>query len=255
MASELQRPAIEPRSRSGPFWVRRDWPPRRSPRPRTSSAETRIASLARSPTSASVSLCRAHRCRCRRTQAGRPGLFRIALMISKGVAFGLSMPIAAIASGVSVTSFFRTRNDHRAGRERLTVIILPAGARKREHSLALGKGEIDIRSGSMKMSRCRRRRSAGSFPKAACRCRRRRPHVADAGDGEGRRLDVDVHFAEVPLDGLPRAARGDSHLLCGRSRRSRLKRRRRPARSPLPGRAHSPLSEKVAVPLSAATTK
>ncbi len=26
-------------------------------------------------------------------------------MISKGVAFGLSMPIAAIASGVSVTSF------------------------------------------------------------------------------------------------------------------------------------------------------
>ncbi|MNL07947.1 hypothetical protein D3C87_1286460 [compost metagenome] len=32
-------------------------------------------------------------------------LFRIAFMISNGVAFCLSMPIAAMASGVSVTDF------------------------------------------------------------------------------------------------------------------------------------------------------
>ena len=38
-------------------------------------------------------------------------------------------------------------------------------------------------------------------------------HVADARDAERRRLDVDVDLAEMPLHGLPRAARGDAHLL------------------------------------------
>ena len=38
-------------------------------------------------------------------------------------------------------------------------------------------------------------------------------HVADAGDGEGGGLDVDVDLAEMALDRLPGAARGDAHLL------------------------------------------
>ena len=38
-------------------------------------------------------------------------------------------------------------------------------------------------------------------------------HVADARDGEIRRLRVDPHLAEVPLDRLPGAARRDAHHL------------------------------------------
>ena len=38
-------------------------------------------------------------------------------------------------------------------------------------------------------------------------------HVADADDREGRRLDVDIHLAEMALDRFPGAARGDAHLL------------------------------------------
>ena len=38
-------------------------------------------------------------------------------------------------------------------------------------------------------------------------------HVADADHGEVGRLRVDAELAEVPLDALPRAARGDAHLL------------------------------------------
>ena len=42
-------------------------------------------------------------------------------------------------------------------------------------------------------------------------------HVADPDDGEVGRLDVGAELAEVALDRLPRAARGDPHRACGRS--------------------------------------
>ena len=45
-------------------------------------------------------------------------------------------------------------------------------------------------------------------------------HVADAGDGEVGRLRVDAHLAEVALDRLPRAARGDAHRLVVVARRA-----------------------------------
>ena len=45
-------------------------------------------------------------------------------------------------------------------------------------------------------------------------------HVADADDGEVLRLGVDAELAEVPLDRLPRAARGDAHRLVVVARRA-----------------------------------
>ncbi len=38
-------------------------------------------------------------------------------------------------------------------------------------------------------------------------------HVADADDGEVTGLGVDTELGEVAFDALPRAARGDAHLL------------------------------------------
>ena len=38
-------------------------------------------------------------------------------------------------------------------------------------------------------------------------------HVADTRDRERRRLDIDVHLAEMALHRLPGAARRDAHLL------------------------------------------
>ncbi|MNL07946.1 hypothetical protein D3C87_1286450 [compost metagenome] len=55
MASELQRPPLRPKPMR-PFWVTPRFAPSPMTRARTSSAATRIASLARSPTSASASL-------------------------------------------------------------------------------------------------------------------------------------------------------------------------------------------------------
>ena len=69
-------------------------------------------------------------------------------------------------------------------------------------------------SGSMKMSRwskaaislvCLRQQHAVAEHIAR--------HVADPDHREGRGLDVAVHLAEMPLHGLPGAARGDAHLL------------------------------------------
>ena len=45
-------------------------------------------------------------------------------------------------------------------------------------------------------------------------------HVADSGHGKGLRLGVDAELAEVALDRLPRAARGDAHALVVVARRA-----------------------------------
>ena len=80
-------------------------------------------------------------------------------------------------------------------------------------------------------------------------------HVADAGDGDGLGLDVDVDLAEVALHRLPGAARRDAHLLVVVALAAA--RREGVAEPVAASRAESALamSEKVAVPLSAATTR
>ena len=79
-------------------------------------------------------------------------------------------------------------------------------------------------------------------------------HVADAANGEGRRLDVDVDLAKMALHGLPGAARRDAHLLVVVAL----------AAAGREGVAEPMMlclgdgicvSENVAVPLSAATTR
>ena len=55
-------------------------------------------------------------------------------------------------------------------------------------------------------------------------------HVADADARELGRLRIDAELAKVPLDALPRAARGNRPFPCGRNPRCRRKRTRRPAR-------------------------
>ena len=78
------------------------------------------------------------------------------------------------------------------------------------------------------------------------------PH---AGDRDRVGLNVDAHFEEMALDGNPRALGGDAHRLVVVAVASRRWRRRRRARSCAPARCALATSEKVAVPLSAATTK
>ena len=79
-------------------------------------------------------------------------------------------------------------------------------------------------------------------------------HVAHADTGERVELNIPAHFAEMALDGFPGAFRGDAHLLvvvamaaAGGEGIAEPE----AARSAI----SLAMSEKVAVPLSAATTK
>ena len=67
--------------------------------------------------------------------------------------------------------------------------------------------------------------------------------------------DVDVHLAEVPLDRLPGAARGDAHLLVVVAGRAAGREGVAEPEAVLLGEIALAMSEKVAVPLSAATTR
>ena len=78
----------------------------------------------------------------------------------------------------------------------------------------------------------------------------------DADDREIRRLDVLADFPEVTLHGFPRALGGDAHALSvvvtdGAARRERVA---KPV-AVVGGKCRWAMSEKVAVPLSAATTR
>jgi hypothetical protein len=76
-------------------------------------------------------------------------------------------------------------------------------------------------------------------------------HVADADHGEVARLRVDVEFAEMALDAFPGAARGDAHGLVVVADAAA---RGKGITEPMALTALA-WSEKVAVPLSAATTR
>ena len=80
-------------------------------------------------------------------------------------------------------------------------------------------------------------------------------HVADADDGEVLGLGVDAELAEVPLDRLPRAARGDAHRLVVVADRAAGGERVAEPEAVVAPRRSLAMSENVAVPLSAATTR
>ncbi len=79
-------------------------------------------------------------------------------------------------------------------------------------------------------------------------------HVAAAGDADRVGLYVDAHFGEVAPDRKPRTLGGDAHRLVVITLRPAARER---VAEPKSRSIASPLatSEKVAVPLSAATTK
>ena len=101
-----------------------------------------------------------------------------------------------------------------AGGDQLGVVIGPRGSRQREHSRALVEARLRVRIGIEEDVAVIERgdqldmpRQQHSVAKDIAR------HVADPRNGEIGRLGIDAHLAEVTLDRLPRAARGDAHHL------------------------------------------
>ncbi len=94
------------------------------------------------------------------------------------------------------------------------VVVVPAGARQFEQALALGKAGRNVGARVDEdvtvVERQHQLDLAGQQHAVAEHIAR---HVADAGHCEGLGLCVHAQAAEVALDRLPRAARGDAHLL------------------------------------------
>ena len=93
------------------------------------------------------------------------------------------------------------------------VVVLPARARQIEQALALGKGrgagigvdeDVAVIEGRHQLDVLGQQHAVAEHVAR---------HVADADHAERLLLDVDVHLAEVALDALPGAARGDRHAL------------------------------------------
>ena len=80
-------------------------------------------------------------------------------------------------------------------------------------------------------------------------------HVADADAGEVLALAVDAELAEVALHRLPRAARGDAHRLVVVADRAAGGERVAEPEAVVDFAISLAMSENVAVPLSAATTR
>ncbi|MNI31689.1 hypothetical protein D3C73_855770 [compost metagenome] len=109
---------------------------------------------------------------------------------------------------------FRAGNDHRAFRQGAAIIILPTGPRQGEHAVALPEGLFGIRIRiDEDVAVIERSDQADFWREQHAVAEDVAGHVTDADDVERRRLDVDIHFTEVALDGFPCAAGGDAHLL------------------------------------------
>ena len=184
------------------------------------------------------------------------GAFRMAFITSCGVALALARPMRCLRLLRQRDFLQRAREDAAAlGNQRL-VVVLPARARQREHALALGKAFFRVGIGVdedvavvERGEQLRRGLAQHAVAEHVAR------HVADADRGERRPGDVDVHLAEMALHRFPGAARGDAHaLVVVAGRAARGEGVAQPEAVLLP---KSPLamSEKVAVPLSAATTR
>ena len=106
------------------------------------------------------------------------------------------------------------RVDAAARRNRGRIVVGPARAFEREHARALGEARRGI---GVRIEEHVPVIERGDQPDMR---RQQHPvaehvagHVADADHREIGRLRIDAHLAEVPLHRLPRAARGDRHLL------------------------------------------
>ncbi len=106
------------------------------------------------------------------------------------------------------------REDPAAGRQQLGVVVRPAGAGQLEQAAALGVGggrvrvrvddDVPVVEGGDQTDVLTEQHAVAEHVTG---------HVADADDREVLGLRVHAHVAEVPLHGLPGAARGDAHAL------------------------------------------
>jgi hypothetical protein len=113
------------------------------PWPLTSPPSMRMASLALSPTSASLSAAPSHRCRCRQIEQSRLA-FRMARHQAAGSEHRPVMSSAALISGVRSIDLASARRPAALG-DLALVVVLPGRARQVEHPVALGQLDGRIR--------------------------------------------------------------------------------------------------------------
>ncbi|MDQ1092969.1 hypothetical protein QE400_002382 [Xanthomonas sacchari] len=108
----------------------------------------------------------------------------------------------------------RARVDAAAGADQLGIVVGPAGARQLEQALALGEGRRRVRVRVEEdMTVVERGQQADVARQQHAVAEHVAGHVADAHAGEVLVLAVAAQRAEVALDRLPGAARGDAHAL------------------------------------------
>ena len=106
------------------------------------------------------------------------------------------------------------------------VVVLPARTRQIEQALPLFEAcggvrigvdeDVAVVEGRDELDRLRQQHAVAEHVAR---------HVADARDRERRRLDVDVHLAEMALHRFPGASRGDAHALVVVARRAAARER------------------------------
>ncbi len=120
----------------------------------------------------------------------------------------------ALHLGADRDRFGDAVEDAAAGRDQGAVVIHPARPREAEQPLALGEAgrgvgvgideDVQVVEGAEEADVARLQHAVAEHVAR---------HVADADNGEVLALDVAAEFAEVALDQLPGAARGDAHRL------------------------------------------
>ena len=142
------------------------------------------------------------------------GALRIALTSSVGVIASAVIASAALTSGVIAIDFALRGWTPPPAEISSRVVVGPRRARQPEQPLALAQAGRRVGVRIEEDVAVVERRHQPDVPREQHAVAEHvARHVADAGDGEVRRLRVDAHFAEVALDRLPGAARGDAHRL------------------------------------------
>ena len=178
---------------------------------------TRIASLALSPTSALVSLeaftyVPIPPFQSRSTSRGEDRAHQFLRRHLRDR--WARCPAATRTSGVIGIDFAERGYTPPPGEMQARVVVRPGGAGQREQPLPLGERDRGVRVGIEEHVPVVEGRDEADVPG------QQHPvaehvagHVADPDAGEVLGLAVDPALAEVALDGLPRAARGDAHRL------------------------------------------
>ena len=215
IASVLTRPPFNANS-IRPSWVSPRLPPSPTTFTRRSWPSTRIESLALSPTSASFSVDALTYVPMPPFHSRSTGALRMARISSAGVILVAvdSMPSAAFTCGVTGTDFaLRGKTPPPVGDQR-GVVVRPGGARQFEHAAPLGVRRGRVRIGVEEdVPVVEGGDQADVLGEQHAVAEDVTGHVADADGGEVLGLGVVAQLAEVPLDRLPRAARGDAHAL------------------------------------------